>query len=80
MPNMPKQSGDAVLSRDGTVKIHGTTVGFWRLESWEEVMRIYHFSLSKDQEPVVSELFKHHFKARIPEYLASIGKLPIEST
>jgi hypothetical protein len=40
MPNMPKQAGDAVLNRDGTVKVDGVTVGVWWLGTWEGVMRM----------------------------------------
>ena len=76
MPNMPKKIGDAVLSRDGTVKVNGIVVGVWRLGSWEGVQRMYYFSLSKKEEPVVVDLFKHEFKQKIPIYLKSIDKLP----
>jgi hypothetical protein len=74
---MPRQPGDAVLSRDGTVKVDGDTVGVWRLGQWppdpgQGVMRMYYFSFAKDELPCVTAMFRHHFKAAIPRYL----KLP----
>jgi hypothetical protein len=76
MPSTPKQPGDAVLSRDGTVKINGEIVGVWWLENWKGVMRMYNFAFAEGEDPVVSDVFKDLFKADIPKYLRSIGKLP----
>jgi hypothetical protein len=77
MPNMLKQAGDAVLSRDGTVKVNGAVVGVWWTSFWTEGdMQFYNFAFKKGLEPVVSKMFRHEFKAAIPKYLASIDKLP----
>jgi hypothetical protein len=75
--NMPKQPGDAVLSRNGTVKVDGDTVGVWWLGQWpsdpgQGVMPMYYFALAKDELPAVTAMFRHQFKAAIPQYL----KLP----
>lgn len=70
MPNMRKQPGDAILSRDGTVKVNGVSVGVWWRGYWEEAdVHFYHFALARDKEPLVTEQFRHRFKARIPEHL-----------
>ena len=45
MPNIPKQAGDAVLSRDGTVKVNGAVVGVWWTSFWMEGdMQFYNFA------------------------------------
>jgi hypothetical protein len=77
MPNLPKQPGDAVLSRDGTVKVNGARVGFW----WVDGNDLYHFDFARPVDPswavgVTGHPIRHMFKAEIPRYLANIGKLP----
>ena len=77
MPNMPKQPGDAVLSRDGTVKVNGRTVGVY----WVDCNRLYHFDFKRPESEelgwgVVTSVFRHTFKAAIPAYLARINNPP----
>jgi hypothetical protein len=76
MRKMPLQPSDAVLSRDGTVKVNGAQVGFW----WVDGNDLYHFDFKRPDDPswatgVAGHAIKHLFKAEIPKYLASIGKL-----
>lgn len=77
MPNMPKRPGDAVLSRDGTVKVNGQQVGFWWM--WRDELRLYHFAFTRPQDEaaetgVVGNIFRHLFKAKVAEYITSAGK------
>ena len=37
--------------------------------TWEGVMRMYYFAPAKGKDPVVTNLFRHEFKAAIPKYL-----------
>ena len=74
------QPGSAVLSRNGTVKVNGARVGFWWV--WPDI-RLYHFDFARPDDEarapgVVTNTFRHFFKAQIPEYLARMGKLPID--
>jgi hypothetical protein len=77
MPNMPKQPGDAVLSRDGTVKLNKQFVGYW----WVDGNDLYHFAQSKPEHPEtgwgeVTDIFRHDLKTRISEYLKRTTTLP----
>ena len=77
MPNLPKQPGDAVLSRDGTVKVNGVEVGHW----WVDGNDLYHFDLIKPKNPsrdwgCVTGVLMHEFKADIPRALERTGKTP----
>lgn len=70
MPNMPKQPGDAVLSRDGTVKLNGKKVGFW----WVDSNDLYHFGFTRpenvnDERGAIASIFRHELKALIPTCL-----------
>ena len=76
MPNLPKEPGDAVLSRDGTVKVNGVIVGVWEYEAPDIMPPTYHFAFAKGQDPEFSRFFRQLFKAELPQYLASVGKLP----
>jgi hypothetical protein len=69
MPNLPKQPGDPVLSRDGTVKLDGKKVGYWTYEEPDIMPPIYHFSYEKGGEVVFSQMWKHHFKAQLPFFI-----------
>ena len=76
MPNRPKQPGDAVLSRDGTVKVDGVAVGFW----WVDGNDLYHFDFKRPKDPesewgIFSDVFRHHFKAKLPQALKDAAKL-----
>jgi len=68
---MPKRRGDAVLSRDGTVKLKGKLVGVW----WVDGNDLYHFARARPQKESefgeVTDIFRHELKTRIAEYLAS---------
>lgn len=79
MPNLPKQHGDAVLSRDGTVKVKGVKVGVWKYEPPDIFPPQYHFAFAVGDDVVFSRMFKHLFKAELPQFLASVGKLPKEA-
>ena len=74
LAKMPRR-GDAVLSRDGTVKLNGVTVGFWERGNWAGLERAYLFTLKKGAPPVANSIFRHTFKADISRYLVSIGRL-----
>ena len=69
MPNILKRLGDAVLCRDGNVKVGGRVVGVW----WEGENDLYQFALAKGQAPVVTDILRHTLKAAIPGYLRSKG-------
>jgi len=78
MPNMPKRPGDAVLSRDGTVKVNGVRVGVW----WKDGNDLYHFGFARPENEesgwgVVTHVFRHEFKTEIPKYLASTHRPPV---
>ncbi len=62
---MPKQPNDAVLSKDGTVKLNRMVIGVW----WVDEYRWYHFALTERHEPVVSNIIRHEFKAAISNYM-----------
>lgn len=77
MANPRKQPGDAVLSKDSTVKVNGISVGFW----WVDGNDLYHFDFARPENTEsawgeVTDVFRSSFKAEIPRRLASIGKLP----
>ena len=71
MPNMSKQPGDAVLSRDKTVKLDGKKVGYWEYEAPDIMPPQYHFSFEKGGDVVFSCTFKDNFKAQLPKFLES---------
>lgn len=66
MPNMPKQPNDAVLCRDGGVKLKGKVVGVW----CDDNNHLFQFALAHGQEPVLTDIFRHTLKAKIGEYLS----------
>src|SRR5262249_15154979 len=77
MPNMIRQPSDAVLNRDGTVKVNGADVGFWWV--WADI-RMYHFDIKRPDNAatrtgVVGHTFEDQLKIEIPKYLAKNGKL-----
>jgi len=69
MGNLPKQPGDAVLSRDGSVKVDGKKVGYWEYDAPDIMPPTYHFSYGKGGEIVFSRMWKHHFKAQLPFFI-----------
>lgn len=71
MPNMPKRSGDAVLSRDGTVNLNSKKVGFW----WIDGNDLYHFDLKRPANTesdwgLINDIFRHELKTKIAEHFA----------
>lgn len=76
MPNMPKQAGDPVLCRDGSVEVEGVKVGFWIYRPPDELPPAYDFSFTKGGEIVFGRLFKQVFKADLPKFLESVSRLP----
>jgi hypothetical protein len=76
MPNLPKKPGDAVLSRDGTVKVDGNKVGYWVYEAPDIMPPMYHFSFEKGGDIVFSQMWKHQFKEDLPRFLE--GKPPVD--
>lgn len=79
MPNRPKQTGDAVLSRDGTVNVKGVAVGFW----WVDGNDLYHFDFKRPKNPesdwgIFSDVFRSNFKSGLPAALKEAGRLPPE--
>ena len=66
MPNMPRQPSDAVLCRDGRVKVSGQVVGVWWMDRDHH---FYHFAYQEGDEPVLTDFFRHDFKASIPKFL-----------
>jgi hypothetical protein len=73
MPNMKKQPGDAVLSRDGTVKVNGEKVGYWTYEAPDIMPPTYHhFSHTKGGDIVFSQMWKHHFKEGLDRLIEGI--------
>ncbi len=69
MGNLPKQPGDAVLSRDRSVKVDGKKVGYWEYDAPDIMPPTYHFSYDKGGEIVFSRMWKHHFKAQLPFFV-----------
>jgi len=70
MPNMPKRQGDAVLCKDGTVKVAGERVGFW----WIDGNNLYQFDTIRPADGSwsagkVTQIMRHLLKTEIPEYL-----------
>ena len=66
MPTMPKQPRDAVLCRNGKVKLDGKIVGVW----WIDGNDLYHFGFTGGQEwGSVSSVFRYELKTLIPVYL-----------
>lgn len=66
MPNMPRQPGDAVLCREGRVKVAGRIVGVWWMDRDHH---FYHFAFREGDGPVLTDFFRHDFKAAIPRFL-----------
>ena len=57
----------------------------WQAAPWQRLppIRLYHFDFARPDDEarapgVVTNTFRHFFKAQIPEYLARMGKLPID--
>lgn len=72
MPTMPKRPGDAVLCRDGSVKVGGAYVGFW----WVDGNDLYNFARTRPANTEsgggeIASIFRHDLKSHIPVYLAS---------
>lgn len=65
MPNLPKQPGDAVLTRDGIVKLNGKNIGVW----WRDDYHWHHFAEWDGGEPLLSTFFRHELRSAIPQFL-----------
>ena len=64
MPTKPRKPRDAVLRRDGTVKLAGAVVGVW----WRDDYHWHHFASADGDEPLVSCFFRDELRTAIAEF------------